>query len=682
MKKIVLILMLVLVVGCNGQSSPNTFNVDMSYLNNSVIDTSLQLNNPIFGGVNRYIVNNDYAIYYGSDTSRKIITVDFESFRYPRYDQSRFFALDKNGVYFKGNFIPVDTTGFTIVGTFRKIKSKEGIIISQDPKEEYFWKTNTKIYIDTTEVKEDIDVASFRRAGSYSTYFKDKNHIYYGNQKIDKSDGSSASESFHEVIYDKNYVYIDGKIGLHEGDTLRPVNHSLVKTKKVVLARGNLKVQNGIDAKTIKPLSRDFSMDKNFVYFENQKMPVAPAKFKDVKVWQNDNSAYLSDGKTIYRVYQGMEAVPKPELDAKTFGTFPVSDYYYDKNGVYGWVWIAKESKGVVKKFPFNYTEPVSSENLQITEGSNKYVYYKNQASDGIELFEDLTPEQIKITKARKLYKPYFIKQSDKVKLAQPFDNKLYKVDDIIDYDGKKTSADVSTFERVAGLYDYYKDKNYVYRYSREKGLIPYKDIDVNTLSVFNGFLADKDYIYAREYRILRNEKVELLGIFRGYVPGCGLDETPGSTYYLFRNIDGHWILRMSDNVKIRYIGVELDEKLKKDINFENIVYPVDTGITYTATEVLPEYPEGLTKLNEFFKENFKIPNLERRLKGNVLVQFIVEKDGSLSDIKVIRDLGHGTGKETVRLLKLAGKWNAGLQNGEPVRASYTLPVPVDIEVK
>src|SRR5690554_107984 len=109
MKKIVFILMLVLVlvVGCNGQSNPNTFNVDMSYLNSSVIDTSLQLNNPIFGGVNRYIVNNDYTIYYGSDTSRKIITVDFESFRYPRYDQSRFFALDKNGVYFKGNFIPI-----------------------------------------------------------------------------------------------------------------------------------------------------------------------------------------------------------------------------------------------------------------------------------------------------------------------------------------------------------------------------------------------------------------------------------------------------------------------------------------------------------------------------------------------------------------------------------------------
>lgn len=485
------------------------------------------------------------------------------------------------------------------------------------------------------------------------------------------------------MIYDKNYVYIDGKIGLYQGDTLRPVNHTLVKTKKVVLARGNLKVQNGMDAKTIKPLSRNFSMDKNFVYFGNHKMPVPPSKFKNVKVWQTNNSAYLSDGNTLYRVYGHGEILPIPELNAKTFGTFPVSDYYYDKNGVYGWVWIAKESKGVVKKFPFNYTEPVSSENLQITEGSNQYVYYKNQASDGIELFEDLTPEQIKITKARKLYKPYFIKQSGKVKLAQPFDSNLYEVDDIIYYDGKKTKADVATFEKVAGIYEYYKDKNYVYRYSREKGLIPYKDIDVNTLSVFNGFLADKDYIYAKEYRILRNEKVEMLGVFRGYVPGCGIDETPSSTYYLFKNIDGHWIVLVAgNNVKVRYIGLELDEKLKGDINFENIVYPVHTGEPETIAEVLPEYPEGLDKLNEFFKENFKIPNLERSIKGRVILQFVVEKDGSFSDIKVLRDLGYGTGQEAVRLLKRAGKWNAGLHSGEPVRARYTLPVPVDVVVK
>lgn len=685
MKKLLYLPLLLLVFTCNGQNNPNTFNVDMSYLDSSVIATSLQLNNPIFEDYNRYIVNSDYAIYYESETSRKIITVDSESFRYPKYDQSRFFALDKNGVYFKGNFVPVDTTGFTIVGTFRKIKSKEGRIVSQDPKEEYFWKTNTKIYIDTTEVKEDIDVASFRRAGGHSTYFKDKNCIYYRDKRIDKSDGSSASESFYEMIYDKNYVYIDGKIGLYEGDTLRPVNHALVKTKKVVLNRGNLKVQNGMDAKTIKPLSRKFSMDKNFVYFLNHKMSVPPSKFKNVKVWQTNNSAYLSDGNTLYKVYGDGEVVPKPELDAKTFGTFPIADHFFDKNGAYKWHYSEKEDKVVLKKMPFKYSDPVSLKNTSMTERSSAYVFYKNQVSDGdgTVLYENLTEEEIELVRS---HKRILVKIGNSTKLATGLGYQLYKTEDKVYWNKKATSADVSTFEKVSSSYlfgSYYKDKNYIYRYEQEEGLTVIKDIDVNTLSVFNGFLADKDYVYAKEYRILRNEKVELLGIFRGYVPGCGLDETPASTYYLFKNIDGHWIVLVSGNsVKVNYIGVELDEKLKANINLENIVYPVDTGETYTATEVLPEYPEGLNKLNEFFDKNFKLPNLDRHLKGVVYLQFIVEKDGSLSDIKVLRELRHGTGEEAVRILKLAGKWNAGLQNGEPVRVKYTLPVRIDVEPK
>ena len=138
----------------------------------------------------------------------------------------------------------------------------------------------------------------------------------------------------------------------------------------------------------------------------------------------------------------------------------------------------------------------------------------------------------------------------------------------------------------------------------------------------------------------------------------------------------------------VSHIGFS-QEKPKEDINFEDIScesYVPIGDLIYTTAEVLPEYPKGLDKLNEFFKENFKNFNLKSslkgRFKGRVILQFIVEKDGSLSDIKVLRDLGYETGKEAVRLLKLAGKWNAGLQNGEIVRVRYILPVPVDIEVK
>mgnify|MGYP003411423114 CR=1 FL=1 len=64
-------------------------------------------------------------------------------------------------------------------------------------------------------------------------------------------------------------------------------------------------------------------------------------------------------------------------------------------------------------------------------------------------------------------------------------------------------------------------------------------------------------------------------------------------------------------------------------------------------------------------------------LKGKVFVSFVVEKDGSLTDIKVIRDIGYGTGKEAIRVLKQCPKWNPGEQNGKKVRVLYSLPINI-----
>ncbi|MDR6760561.1 hypothetical protein J2Y38_000740 [Flavobacterium sp. 2755] len=57
---------------------------------------------------------------------------------------------------------------------------------------------------------------------------------------------------------------------------------------------------------------------------------------------------------------------------------------------------------------------------------------------------------------------------------------------------------------------------------------------------------------------------------------------------------------------------------------------------------------------------------------------FIIEKDGSLSDIKVLRDIGLGTGAEAIRVLKTSPKWIPGKQNNNVVRALYSLPIPVN----
>jgi len=64
------------------------------------------------------------------------------------------------------------------------------------------------------------------------------------------------------------------------------------------------------------------------------------------------------------------------------------------------------------------------------------------------------------------------------------------------------------------------------------------------------------------------------------------------------------------------------------------------------------------------------------------LISFIVETDGSLTDIKLVRDLGFGTGQEALRLLKNSPKWSPGKQDGKPVRVAYNLPIRLVSENK
>src|SRR5690606_10018020 len=92
--------------------------------------------------------------------------------------------------------------------------------------------------------------------------------------------------------------------------------------------------------------------------------------------------------------------------------------------------------------------------------------------------------------------------------------------------------------------------------------------------------------------------------------------------------------------------------------------------------EVKPDFPGGIKKFYDYVSRNYKIPD-EDGLNGKVFVTFVVEKDGSLTDIKVIRDIGYGTGKEAMRVLKNSPRWNPGEQNGKRVRVQYSLPITI-----
>lgn len=135
--------------------------------------------------------------------------------------------------------------------------------------------------------------------------------------------------------------------------------------------------------------------------------------------------------------------------------------------------------------------------------------------------------------------------------------------------------------------------------------------------------------------------------------------------------------------IKDKKLGAE---DIKGDPDAELTVEPVgngpadivdDNNIYSTAgIEVKPDFPGGIEKFYKFVGNNYRTPE-EEGLKGKVYVTFVVEKDGSLTDIKVVRDIGYGTGTEAVRVLKKCPKWNPGEQNGKKVRVQYSLPITI-----
>ncbi|MFM1754948.1 MAG: hypothetical protein RLZZ236_1887 [Bacteroidota bacterium] len=129
------------------------------------------------------------------------------------------------------------------------------------------------------------------------------------------------------------------------------------------------------------------------------------------------------------------------------------------------------------------------------------------------------------------------------------------------------------------------------------------------------------------------------------------------------------------------------NETIKGDPDAELTVEPVgngpaavveeDNSIYNTAgIEVKPDFPGGMEKFYKFVGNNYQTPE-EEGLKGKVYVTFVVEKDGSLTDIKVIRDIGYGTGKEAIRVLNKCPRWTPGEQNGKKVRVLYSLPITI-----
>lgn len=114
------------------------------------------------------------------------------------------------------------------------------------------------------------------------------------------------------------------------------------------------------------------------------------------------------------------------------------------------------------------------------------------------------------------------------------------------------------------------------------------------------------------------------------------------------------------------------EQVTQNDLN-PNLSIP-DDELIFTSVEVLPSFDGDYSS---FLRNNLRYPSAAResKIQGRVLISFVVEKDGSLSSIKVLKGIGAGCDEEVIRVFKISPKWLPGLQNGRKVRVSYIAPI-------
>ncbi|MFC2350809.1 MAG: DKNYY domain-containing protein, partial [Capnocytophaga granulosa] len=174
--------------------------------------------------VKGYIINQDYVIYQEENT-RKIIKPDMESFAILESG----LAKDKNGIYYQGDLIKIDTTGFRVVDVIRDKQS--------DYREEPIWRTYKKAF----RGKKQINISDPATLETVSfCYFKDKNYLYYYDQKVEGADVANVAtlqQNFadREFVSDKLNTYYKGKPFIYKGERVQQVSNNIYKTTTHVL---------------------------------------------------------------------------------------------------------------------------------------------------------------------------------------------------------------------------------------------------------------------------------------------------------------------------------------------------------------------------------------------------------------------------------------------------------------
>ncbi|MBQ3738358.1 MAG: TonB family protein [Bacteroidales bacterium] len=137
----------------------------------------------------------------------------------------------------------------------------------------------------------------------------------------------------------------------------------------------------------------------------------------------------------------------------------------------------------------------------------------------------------------------------------------------------------------------------------------------------------------------------------------------------------------VQDDVEVEDININaeieqnevVEEYVAPEIEEEEVVEQE----IFQIVEEMPAFPGGEQKLMEYVGKNIKYPQIAREsgIQGRVFVGFVVEPDGSVSNVKLLRGIGGGCDEEAMRVIKSMPKWKPGKQRGKAVRVSYQIPV-------
>ncbi|MDO9154217.1 MAG: energy transducer TonB [Paludibacter sp.] len=142
-------------------------------------------------------------------------------------------------------------------------------------------------------------------------------------------------------------------------------------------------------------------------------------------------------------------------------------------------------------------------------------------------------------------------------------------------------------------------------------------------------------------------------------------------------------ILNVVENdVEVAEIKINTEDDKDKGVV---IIGPVSTGpaieeednVVFQVVETMPSFPGGDAALFKFLNDNVKYPVIaqENGIQGRVICQFVVNRDGSIVDVEVVRSVDPSLDKEAIRVIKSMPNWSPGKQRGKSVRVKYTLPV-------